>query len=90
MFHHTRGIYKAGSAVFLTHFIVNAEDLSEIETLANRLIATSATSEDLAQGPWPITFSIYWSEFGTPTTKTVDDLIENCTRNCYKPSVDGE
>lgn len=85
-----RGSFIARYSTSSFAIVTECNDFSEIETLANRLIATSATSEELAQGPWPITFSIYWSEFGTPTTKTVDDLIENCTRNCYKPSVDGE
>lgn len=85
-----RGSFIARYSTSSFAIVTECNDFSEIETLANRLIATSATSEELAQGPWPITFSIYWSEFGTPTTKTVDDLIENSTRNCYKPSVDGE
>ena len=65
--------------------VTECSSLSELETLLNRLIATSATGAELAQGPWSITFSIYWSEFGTPTTKTVDELIDGCANNCYKP-----
>ena len=69
--------------------VTECTSLSELETLMNRLIATSATSAELAQGSWPITFSIYWSEFGTPTTRTVDELIDESAKNCYKPGVKG-
>lgn len=65
--------------------VTECTSLSELEALMNRLIATSASNAELAQGPWPITFSIYWSEFGTPTTRTVDELIDGCAENCYKP-----
>ena len=69
--------------------VTECTSLSELESLMNRLIATSASNAELAQGPWPITFSIYWSEFGTPTTRTVDELIDGCAENCYKPGVRG-
>ena len=69
--------------------VTECSSLSELETLMNRLIATSATSAELAQGSWPITFSIYWSEFGTSTTRTVDELIDESAKNCYKPGVKG-
>ena len=70
--------------------VTECTSLSELETLLNRLIATGATNAELVQGPWPITFSIYWSEFGTPTTKTVDELIDGCANNCYKPKAKEE
>ena len=80
-----RGLFIAHLNKSAFAIVTECTSLSELETLMNRLIAASEADTELAQGPWPITFSIYWSEFGTPTTKTVDELIDSCAENCYKP-----
>ena len=79
-----RGTFIAhyGKANFAV--IAECSDFSEIEAFSNKLIAASATSQDLLQGPWPITFSIHWSEYGTPETKNIDAFIDKAESNCIK------
>lgn len=77
-------IARYGKATFAV--IAECSDYAEIEAFANKLITASATSQDLLQGPWPITFSIHWSEYGTSETRTIDKFLEKAESNCIKPA----
>jgi GGDEF domain-containing protein len=78
---------------FIAHYskakfavIAECSDFAEIEAFANKLIAASASSTELLQGPWPITFSIHWSEYGTSETRTIDTFLDKAESNCIKPA----
>lgn len=78
---------------FIAHYekasfaiIAECSDFAEIEAFANKLIAASASSTELLQGPWPITFSIHWSEYGTSETRTIDTFLDKAASNCIKPA----
>ena len=81
-----RGTFIAhyGKASFAV--IAECIDFAEIEAFTNRLITASATNQELLQGPWPITFSIHWSEYGTPETRTIDSFLDKAESNCIKPA----
>lgn len=78
---------------FIAHYskakfavIAECSDFAEIEFFANKLITASTTSQELSQGAWPITFSIHWSEYGTPDTRTIDTFLDKAESNCIKPA----
>lgn len=77
-------IARYGKATFAV--IAECGDFAEIEAFANRLITASATSQGLLQAPWPITFSIHWSEYGTSETRTIDQFLDKADSNCIKPA----
>ena len=66
--------------------IFEKSDFDEVEQFCKNLAGSESSDSIKSISNWPITFSIHWSEFGTPTTKNVDDLIEGCAKNCYKPA----
>lgn len=78
--------------MFLAHYeknsfaiVVEYEDFAELEAFVNQLIANSVGDSSLSQVPWALTFSIYWSEYGTSENKYIDDLLKNVDKNCLKP-----
>jgi GGDEF domain-containing protein len=78
---------------FIAHYekanfaiIAECNDFSELEAFTNKLITASATNQELLQGPWPITFNIHWSEYGTPDTRTIDKFLDKAESNCIKPA----
>ena len=73
--------YDKGSFAIVAEYV----DLSELEAFTSRLIANSNGDQHLAQVPWPITFSIHWSEYGTSETRYLDQLLKNVDKNCIKP-----
>ena len=77
-------IARYGKATFA--IVTECSDFAEIEAFANKLIAASASSTELLQGPWPITFSIHWSEYGTSETRTIDTFLDKAESNCIKPA----
>ena len=77
-------IARYGKATFAV--IAECSDFAEIEAFANKLITASASSTELLQGPWPITFSIHWSEYGTSETRTIDSFLDKAESNCIKPA----
>lgn len=59
----------------------------EVESFCKNLIHKSTLSPLLTSGfPVPITFSIYFSEFGQQGINNVIDFLENTKNHCYKPS----
>jgi len=81
----SRGIFLARYGRNSFAIVCECNDYSEIEAFTNKLTKESKTNNDLAQGPWPITFSIYCAEFGTPETKTIDAMLDYSRSNCIKP-----
>ncbi len=81
-----RGTFIAhyGKASFAV--IAECSEFSEVETFVNRVISSSVSSQELLQGPWPITFNIHWSEYGTPETRTIDAFLDKADSNCLKPA----
>ena len=80
-----------GRGLFIAHYekasfaiIAECIDFSEIEAFTGKAIAASTESPELAEGPWPITFSIHWAEYGTSETRTIDALLEKVEKNCLK------
>lgn len=81
----TRGIFLARYGKNSFAVVCECNDYSEIEAFTNKLTKESKDNSELAQGPWPITFSIYCAEFGTPETKTIDAMLDYSRGNCIKP-----
>lgn len=80
-----RGIFLARYGKGAFAIVCECAEYSEIESFASKLAREGQKSSDLTQGPWPIMFSIYCSEFGTSETKTIDALLDNVHNNCLKP-----
>lgn len=73
--------YGRGSFAIVAEYV----DFAELEAFTGRLIANSNGDQFLSQVPWPVTFSIYWSEYGTSETRYLDQLLKNVDKNCIKP-----
>jgi diguanylate cyclase (GGDEF)-like protein len=81
----SRGIFLARYGKNSFAVVCECNDYSEIEAFTNKLTKESKDNSELTQGPWPITFSIYCAEFGTPETKTIDAMLDHSRTNCIKP-----
>lgn len=82
---HEKKLFLARSGHDSFAMICECENQSEIETLGNSLAHNSTRDEMQSLLPWEISFSIYWSEYGTEETPTIDSLLNNKTSNCLKP-----
>ncbi|WP_290728625.1 GGDEF domain-containing protein [Fibrobacter sp. UBA3629] len=60
-------------------------NFSEVEELCNGIVRKSTQNSQLGQIPWPLSFSIYWSEYGTKSTQNIDSFLDNAKENCFKP-----
>lgn len=59
----------------------------EVELFCKNLIHRSTLDECLTSGfPVPITFSIYFSEFGQEGINNVIDFLDKTKNHCYKPA----
>lgn len=65
--------------------VYECSNFSEIEALCNGIVRQSTQSRQLGQIPWPLSFSIYWSEYGTKSTQNIDSFLDNAKENCFKP-----
>ena len=81
----SRGIFLARYGKNSFAVVCECDDYSDVEAFANKLTKEGKNNSDLAQGPWPITFSIYCAEFGTLETKTIDAMLDYARGNCIKP-----
>lgn len=79
-----RGLFIAYYQKATFAIVAECSDFSEIEVFTNRAIAASAENQDFTNGPWPITFSIHWAEYGTSETRTIDALLDKVDKNCLK------
>lgn len=68
--------------------ICEKETLSELEFLCNEIIRNSETGEFQSVIPWKISLNVYWSEYGTEKTQTVDDWLNGVYDNCIKPATE--
>lgn len=69
----------------LDHFalVCERENFAEIESLCNSLVREGETDEMQDILPWHITFSIYWSEYGSDTPN-IDSLLNMENSNCFR------
>ncbi len=79
--------------MFLAHYqkhsfaiVLEKKTWNDVEAFCNMLISTSATTKLQSLAPWPLTFSINYSEFGKPGVNNVIELLDDTKNNCFKPT----
>lgn len=79
--------------MFLAHYqkhsfaiVLERKTWNDVETFCNMLISTSNTPKLQSLAPWPITFSINYSEFGKPGVNNVIEFLDDTRNNCFKPT----
>lgn len=78
---------------FLSHhkkysfaIVLEKKSWDETEIFCNSLIAGGANSNIQNIIPWPVTFSINFSEFGRPGVNNVIEFLDDTQNNCFKPA----
>lgn len=66
--------------------VLEKKSWEETEAFCNSLITGSTKSPIQEIIPWPITFSINFSEFGMPGVNNVIELLDDTQNNCFKPA----
>lgn len=66
--------------------VLEKKSWDETEVFCNSLITGSATSPLQEIVPLPITFSINFSEFGSPGVNNVINLLDDTQNHCFKPA----
>lgn len=79
--------------MFLAHYqkysfaiVLEKKTWNDVESFCNMLVSTSNTPKLQGIAPWPITFSINYSEFGKPGVNNVIDFLDDTRNNCFKPT----
>ena len=79
--------------MFLAHYqkhsfaiVLEKKTWNDVEAFCNMLISTSNTAKLQSLAPWPITFSINYSEFGKPGVNNVIEFLDDTKNNCFKPT----
>lgn len=68
--------------------VLEKKNWDEVESFCNNLVSNSSMLNTKEIVPWPITFSINYSEFGKPGINNIIDFLNDTKNNCYKPSTD--
>ena len=79
--------------MFLAHYqkhsfaiVLEKKTWNDVESFCNLLVSTSKTPKLQDLAPWPITFSINYSEFGKPGVNNVIEFLDDTKNNCFKPT----
>lgn len=80
-----KNLFLARYSVDTFAVIYECSNFSEVEVLCNGIIRESTQNSQLSQIPWPLSFSIYWSEYGTKSTQNIDSFLDHAKENCFKP-----
>ena len=80
-----KNLFLARYSVDTFAIVYECGNFSEVEALCNGIIRESTQSSQLSQIPWPLSFSIYWSEYGTKSTQNIDSFLDQAKENCLKP-----
>ena len=83
----------SGDNMFLAHYqkhsfaiVLEKKTWNDVEAFCNMLISTSNSTKLQSLAPWPLTFSINYSEFGKPGVNNVIEFLDDTKNNCYKPT----
>lgn len=66
--------------------VLEKKSWEDTEIFCNSLILKSATSPIHGIIPWRLTFSINFSEFGSPGVNNVIDMLDDTQNHCFKPA----
>lgn len=81
---HLKDVFLARADFDSFAIVFEAENQNDIETFGNNITRNFSLNEKQNIIPWEISFSIYWSEYGTEENPTIDSLLDNKTSNCLK------
>ncbi len=65
--------------------VAEKKEFAEVEVLCKDIVSSCKTSKIQGLVPWKISFSIYWSEYGTESVKSIDDMFVDLKNHCICP-----